>query len=135
MKHITILAALLMSVCFANLALASDVRLTADSSVPGAVGKASLNKDKNGNLRLKLNVYHLAKPSALTPAKQSYVVWIQGRGKTPENQGQLKVSNKLEGKFETTTAFQDFDVFVTAEDNPRTDSPSEPKLLKGTLQP
>ena len=135
MKHVTILAALLISLCFATLASASDVRLTADSSVPGAVGKARLNKDKNGNLRLKLNVYHLAKPSSLTPAKQSYIVWVQGRGKSPENQGQLQVSKKLEGKFETTTAFRDFDIFVTAEDNPRAESPSEPKLLKGTLQP
>ena len=48
-------------------------------------------------------------------------------------QGQL--NNKREGKFETTTGYEDFDIFITAEDNPRAESPSEPKLLKGTMQP
>jgi hypothetical protein len=117
------------------LAAASDVKLTADSSVPAAGGKAHLSKDKNGNLKLKVEVYHLAKPGALTPARQNYVVWTQARGKDPQNQGVLKVDDKLEGKFEDTVTNQDFDVFVTAEDNPRVETPSEPKLLKGTIQP
>jgi hypothetical protein len=117
------------------LAAASDVKLTADPSVPAAGGKAHLSKDKNGNLKLKIEVYHLAKPGALTPAKQNYVVWTQGRGKDPQNQGVLKVNDSLEGKFENTITNEDFDVFVTAEDNPTIDTPSEPKLLKGTIQP
>lgn len=135
MRLVTAMAALLFSLCLACTASASEVRLIADSSVPGAVGKAHLGKDKNGNLRLKLDVYHLAKPSALTPAKETYVVWIEARGKSAENQGQLQVNKKLEGKFENTTAYEDFDIFVTAEDNPRVESPSEPKVLKGTMQP
>lgn len=135
MRHRMVITTLLVSLWLINATSASEVRLIADSSVPGSVGKAHLKKDKNGNLRLKLDVYHLAKPSALTPARQSYVVWIQGKGKNPENQGQLKVNNKLEGKFETTTSYEDFDLFITAEDNPRAESPSEPKLLKGTMQP
>lgn len=127
--------ALFMSFLFVSLACASEVRLVADPTVPGAVGKANLHKDKNGNLRLKLDVYHLAKPSALTPAKQTYVVWIEGRGKSPENQGQLRVNKKLEGKFENTTNYEVFDVYITAEDNPSVQTPSEPKVLKGTMQP
>ncbi|MCU1297935.1 MAG: hypothetical protein JWO91_2213 [Acidobacteriaceae bacterium] len=117
------------------LAGASEVRLTADPSIPAAVGKAHLNKEKNGNLKLELQVHHLAKPSALTPARQAYVVWIQPRGKDPQNQGVLKLDDKLEGKFENTVSNQDFEVFITAEDNPTAESPSEPKLLKGTMQP
>ena len=117
------------------LAAASDVKLTADPSVPAAGGKAHLSKDKNGNLKLRIEVYHLAKPGALTPAKQNYVVWTQGRGKDPQNQGVLKVNDGLEGKLENTVTNEDFDVFVTAEDNPTAVTPSEPKLLKGTIQP
>ncbi|MEP6645248.1 MAG: hypothetical protein ABJA69_12170 [Acidobacteriaceae bacterium] len=135
MKYMVAMTTLLISSFFVGAAAASDVRLVADPSVPAAVGKADLHKDKNGNLRLKLKVYHLAKPSSLTPAKQAYVVWIEGRGKTPENQGQLKVNNKLEGKFENTTNYEAFDIYITAEDNPGVQTPSEPKLLKGTLQP
>lgn len=55
--------------------------------------------------------------------------------KDPQNQGVLKVNDSLEGKFENTITNEDFDVFVTAEDNPTIDTPSEPKLLKGTIQP
>jgi hypothetical protein len=118
-----------------SLASASEVRLTADPSIPAAAGKARLSKEKNGNLKLKVEVYHLAKPGALTPARQTYVVWTQARGKDPQNRGVLRVNDKLEGNFEDTVSNQDFDVFITAEDNPKAEFPSEPTLLKGTMQP
>lgn len=117
------------------MAAASDVKLMADPSVPAAAGKAHLSKDKNGNLKLTVEVYHLAKPGALTPVKQNYVVWTQPRGKDPQNQGVLKVNDKLEGKFETTVPNEDFDVFITAEDNATTQMPSGTKLLDGNVQP
>jgi hypothetical protein len=116
-------------------AMGSDVKLTADPSVPAAAGKAHVSKDKNGNLRLKIEVTHLAKPGALTPAKETYVVWTQSRGKEPQNQGVLKVNDHLEGQFESTVSNQDFDVFITAEDSATVSAPSQPQLLKGTLQP
>ena len=118
-----------------GLAGASEVRLTNDASTPAAVGKAHLNKEKNGNLKLKVEVYHLAKPSALTPSRQNFVVWTQARGKDPQNQGVLKVNDKLEGSFEDTVSNQDFDLFITAEDSPTVQAPSEPKLLKGSMRP
>jgi hypothetical protein len=114
---------------------ASEVRLIADPSVPAAAGKARLSKEKNGNLKLKVEVFHLAKPAALTPSRQCYVVWTQARGKDPENRGVLKVNDKLEGNFEDTVSNEDFDIFITAEDNSRAESPSEPRLLKGSMQP
>jgi hypothetical protein len=114
---------------------ASDIKMIADPSVPAATGKAHLSKDNNGNLRLKLEVDHLAKPGALTPAKQNYVVWIQPRGKEPQNQGTLKVSGDLKGKFEDTVPNEDFEVFITAEDNAAAQTPSGPKLLRAELQP
>ena len=109
--------------------------MIADPSVPAATGKAHLDKDKNGNLRLKLEVDHLAKPGALTPARQSYVVWVQPRGKEAQNQGVLKVKDNLEGSFENTVPNADFEVFVTAEDNPAAQMPSGPKLLRAEVQP
>jgi hypothetical protein len=117
-----------------SMAGASDVRLTADPSVPAATGKAHLSKDKNGNIKLKIEVHHLAKPEALTPAKQAYVVWMRARGKDPQNLGVLKVNDKLEGTFETTVLKENFDVFITAEDNPTAQVPTGPELLKGTVQ-
>lgn len=116
-------------------AAASDIPMTADPSVPAASGKAKLDKDNNGNLRLKLEVEHLAKPGALTPVKQGYVVWIQPRGKEAQNAGTLKVGNNLKGTFEDTIPNADSEVFITAEDNPAAQTPSGPKLLKAQLQP
>lgn len=118
-----------------SVAGASDVKLTADPSIPAGAGKAHLSKEKNGNLKLKIEVHHLAKPGALTPAKQAYVVWMQARGKDPQSLGVLKVNDKLEATFETTVSHEDFDVFITAEDNPGAQVPTEPKLLKATMQP
>src|SRR5579862_2908781 len=88
-RRIAIYAALMLF-GLSCLAVASDVRLIADPTTPAAAGKAHLSKEKNGNLKLKLEVHHLAKPGALTPSRQSYVVWTQARGKGPENQGVLK---------------------------------------------
>jgi hypothetical protein len=46
----------------------------------------------------------------------------------------LKVNDKLEGKFEDTVSNEDFEIFITAEDNSRAEVPSEVRLLKGTMQ-
>jgi hypothetical protein len=128
------------SICIAivlalsGLAEAKDIQLTSDPSVPAAAGKAELNHDRNGNLQLKLEVKHLAPPTRLTPPKQVYIVWIQGRGKEPENHGQLKVNSDLNGSFRGTSPYPVFDVFITAEDNPAATSPTGPPLLKGSAQ-
>lgn len=135
MNRTIVIYASLMFFGLSCLAGASDVRLTADPSVPGATGKAHLSKEKNGNLKLKLEVHHLAKPGALTPSRQNYVVWTQVRGKEPQNQGVLKVNDNLQGTFEDTISNGDFEVFITAEDNPKVDVPSELRLLKGMMQP
>lgn len=135
MHRIVAISACSVVLSLAVMALASDVRLTADSSIPAAAGKAHLSKEKNGNLKLRVQVYHLAKPGALTPSRQNYVVWTQARGKEPENRGVLKVNDKLEGNFEDTVSREDFEVFITGEDNARTEVPSDPRLLKGTMQP
>jgi hypothetical protein len=114
---------------------AKDFRLIADPSVPAATGTVSVNKDRNGNQKIRVEVKHLAKPSALTPPKQAYVVWVQSRGGQPENEGQLRVNDKLEGSLETTTPHEQFDIFITAEDNPDTQVPTGPPLLHGTVAP
>jgi hypothetical protein len=130
----------LRAICLATLlavtvlAEARDVRLTADPSVPGAAGKVALKHDRNGNLEVKLEVKHLAPPSKLTPPKQVYVVWFPGRGKEAENHGQLKVNPDLKGSFEGSTQYSVFDVFITAEDNPATTTPTGPSLLKANVE-
>lgn len=129
---LSLILGLLFVVSFAQ---AKDFPLTASPSVPAAKGKVSVDKDKNGNRKVKIEVQHLAKPSALTPAQTDYIVWIQARGKDPENQGRLRVNDKLDGDLETTTPYEAFDIFVTGEDHPNTTAPSGPEVLRGTIQP
>ena len=114
---------------------AKEFKLINDQSVPGATGKVDVSKDRNGNYRVKLEVYHLAKPTGLNPPKQAYIVWIERRDNQPIPLGQLRVNDDLKGTLEATApALSDqFEVFVTAEDNPNVQVPSEPRLLRATV--
>jgi hypothetical protein len=133
---LSIFTPLLVALLFLNpFAQSKDFSLTASPSVPAAKGKVDVDKDQNGNRKVKLEVQHLAKPSTLTPAQAGYVVWIQARGKDAENKGQLRVNDKLDGKLETTTPYEAFDIFVTGEENPSVTAPAGPEVLRATVQP
>jgi hypothetical protein len=118
-----------------GIALARDIKLTPGTVDPGAQGKLEVNKQKDGTQQVKVDVQHLALPSALTPPKMGYVVWIQPPDHPPENHGVLKVDNKEKGSFQTTTAYPRFDVFVTAEDNLQVTEPSGPVVFRATVTP
>jgi hypothetical protein len=109
--------------------------MTAASIVPGARADVEINKDKNGNTRLKMTVQHLANLENLTPRASAYVVWLRERGGNAENQGQLKMDKNLKATFETVTPFKSFEVFVTAEQDARGTGPDGQEVLKATIQP
>ncbi|MGA2145331.1 MAG: hypothetical protein ABSH49_10245 [Bryobacteraceae bacterium] len=109
--------------------------MTAASIVPGARAEVAISKDKNGNTRLKMTVQHLANLENLTPRASAYVVWLRERSGNSENQGQLKVDKNLKATFVTVTPLKSFDVLVTAEQDPRTNGPSGPEVLRATIQP
>jgi hypothetical protein len=114
---------------------AKDYQLISDPSVPAATGKVTVDKDRNGNYKMKVEVRHLAKPEELTPPRQGYVVWVQGREGEPVNAGHLRVNKNLDGELATTTPSQQFDIFITAEDTVAAQSPSGPRLLHATVAP
>ena len=109
-------------------------RLTNTGATPAAMGKVITDTDRNGNTGIEVEVKHMASPDSLSPAKNSYVVWIQARGKEPEVLGILRVNSDLEGSLKATTPYKDFDIFITAEDNPKPDTPSSMTILKGTVE-
>ena len=76
----------------------------------------------------------MATPQSLTPARNAYVVWVQPRGKDAEMLGVLRVNQDLEGSLKATTPYKDFDIFVSAEDNPKPEAPSGMVILKGTIE-
>ena len=115
-------------------AWAGDIPLVASSAVPAASGKVSYEHDRNGNLKLDIKTKHLAAPERLTPAKNSYVVWIRSTDGQTQNAGLLRVNSNLEGSFSTTTPIKAFDISITAEDNPSASQPTGPEILHGSIQ-
>jgi len=115
-------------------AFGREDRLTNTGATPAAMGKVITDNDRNGNTGIEVQVKHMASPESLTPAKTSYVVWIQARGKDPEALGVLRVNEGLEGSLKATTPYKDFDIFITAEENPKPEMPSSMMVLKGTIE-
>ena len=116
-----------------SVAAAKKYPLTADKSVPAARGQVDVGRDKNGNT--KVEIEHLAAPESLTPPRSAYVVWLQERGFEPLNQGALKPNKSLKATFKSITPLKSFDIFVSAESDPNTKSPSGSEVLRASVQP
>ena len=133
MKRAASLAAVLF--LLAGLAFAGEVSLKNTSkNQAAAMGKVKLDTDRNGNTTMHVEVQHLAQPSSVAPEKNSYVVWIQAKDQPPQNAGELRVNkDSLEGDLTTATPYKHFDVFITAEESPRAQSPSGDEVLRATV--
>lgn len=110
-----------------------DDHMVASTLVPAAQGTVHTDTDHNGNTGIKVNVQHLAKPHDVQTGYTSYVVWVQPRGQSPTNVGELQVNNDLKGSIETSTPAKQFDLFITAENNPRSETPSGPEVMHTTV--
>jgi hypothetical protein len=133
MRHRNIALFLLFSFLLGISAWGREDRLVNTGAAPAAEGKVTTDNDRNGNTKVEVEVKHMATPQSLTPAKQAYLVWVQPRGKDPELLGALRVNEDLEGTLKATTPYKDFEIFVTAEENMRPESPSSMVILKGSV--
>jgi len=93
-------------------------------SVPAADGKVKVKAEKSGNTRIKVEVAHLAPPTAVFEQASTYVVWVKPYTGAAQNVGVLKLDKNLKGKLETQTAFKQFTVMVTAEQSANVTVPS-----------
>lgn len=134
MRHRTIALFLLLFFLLATAAWGREDRLTNTGTAPAAEGKVISDNDRNGNTGLDIEVKHMATPQSLTPARQTYLVWIQARGKEPELLGALRVNENLEGHLKAATAYKTFDILITAEDSMKPEAPSSSVILKGTIE-
>lgn len=66
--------------------------------------------------------------ASLTPSKTVYVVWAQTASAPPENLGELEVENNLKGELKTITPQRNFELLVTAENDPRATAPTGPVM-------
>jgi hypothetical protein len=133
MRHRTISLFLMLTFLLATAAWGREDRLTNTGAAPAAEGKIITDNDRNGNTGIEIEVKHMATPQSLTPPKQTYLVWVQPRGKDPELLGALRVNSDLQGSLKAATTYKDFDVLITAEDSMKPDAPSSVVILKGSV--
>ena len=128
--------ALFLLCCFllATAAWGREDRLVNTGVAPAAEGKVNTDTDRNGNTGIEVQVKHMATPQSLTPAKQTYLVWVQSRGRDPELLGALRVNENLEGSLKAATPYKEFEIFITAEDNLKPETPSSMVILKGAVE-
>ena len=98
-------------------------------SVPAAIGTVKVAEEKDGNTKVKVEVEHLAAPADVKAAASTYVVWLKPDSGTAQNVGALTVDKDRKGKLETKTAFKDFQVFVTAEEDANVTHPSQTTVM------
>lgn len=102
---------------------------------PAAEGNVKIDKDKNGNYKIDLDVIHLSGPERLTPPKAAYVVWMETAHNGTQNLGQLKSTEgpllrTLKGSLSAVTPYQPVSFFVTAEDQANVTTPGQTVVLK-----
>jgi hypothetical protein len=104
-------------------------QLTVSPALPGASGTMGISHDTSGTIYINIQAKHLARPDQLHPARSAYVAWVQLPGEPPQNHGVLQVNDKLEATYFTTVHTNNFDVFVTAENNSKVTRPTGEHLL------
>ena len=113
--------------------------MLASPRVPAAQGAVSVKDGGNGNVKLEVSVKHMAPPDKVATGASSYVVWLKplatgNENEAPQNMGALAVNKDQEGEFNTTTAYRQFDLFVTAEPEAGSSAPTGEQLLSTTIR-
>lgn len=103
--------------------------------VPSAEGTVKTSDAGNNNTGIDVQVKHLARPQKLDPSATTYVVWARPLGDfgRPQSLGALSVDQELTGRLSGTTAFRDFEVFITAESSAQVQDPRGERLLWATV--
>jgi len=121
-----------MVILFSSCATKAD--FATSSVVPAARGSVKIKKDNNNNYTVKVEISNLAEVERLTPAKQTYVVWLVSEQDETKNLGQLKSSSgvfskKLNASFEGVTSLKPTKIFITAEDDANASYPDSQVVL------
>lgn len=140
-RYITTRSLLLLMVATGMAFLLSSCGTTshfeASSIVPAAEGVVKVKKDNNNNYKIDINIHNLAEPEKLQPARNTYVVWMEGEDNQTKNIGQIKsshsiLSKSLKGTFESVSAVKPRKIFITAEDNPGVQYPDNMNIVLTT---
>ena len=125
---------LIVVILFSLNSCAKKTAFLTSAIVPAARGDVKVNKDKNMNYVIQVNISELAEVSRLSPPKQSYVIWLVTDEGVTKNIGKINskmsgMSKQLNASFETVSAFKPSKIFVTAEDDADTQFPNSQIIL------
>jgi len=128
------LGAFALLILFSVTASAKKVKFLTSAIVPAARGYVKINRDKNLNYVIDINISNLAEVYRLEPSKLTYVVWLVTEDKITMNMGKINstvgfFSKKLKATFETVTSLKPVKIFITAEDDPSRQYPGKEVAL------
>lgn len=114
---------------FSISACATKTPFMSSSVVPAARGTVKIKKDNNENHVISIEITNLAEPGRLTPARNSYVVWMESGNRMVKNIGQIVsdsgfMSQTLKASFEAVSSTKPTKIFITAEDDPGASYPN-----------
>lgn len=113
MKTIRIL--MIMTLILSLNACGSGAQFPTSSVVPAANITAKKKMNDQNNFTLEIKAENLASADRLDPPGHNYSVWIVSKKYGVKNVGQLNVENAEKSTFETITAFDFEEVFITVE--------------------
>jgi hypothetical protein len=121
------------SILLKNL-FAKKVGFLSSSVVPAARGYVKVKRDNNKNYIICVHISNLAEINRLQPSKQAYVVWMVTDHEITENTGQINssttfLSTKLKASFTKVSSSKPIKIFITAENDPATQTPTEQVIL------
>ena len=93
-----------------------------------------VKKDNNNNYQVKIKMTNLAEVERLDKDNISYVVWMVTENDITKNIGQIRssstmLSSKLTASFQAVSAFKPIRVFITPEENPEVQYPTQKEIL------
>jgi hypothetical protein len=111
-----------------------SVALQVTPNQPAAQGTVNVGAEKDGNRTIEVRVQHLSPPERAMPGARTYVVWLVPRaGGVPQNMGVLTLQDDLGGALKTTTSHREFDILITAEENPGATKPSPQNVMRASV--
>lgn len=108
---------------------ASAKPMQSGAGVPASEGTVKVTEGPNGNTELSIKVKHLARPEDVVSGTSTYVVWIDPAGAEPQSVGAISLDNELEGRLDTVTSHQRFQLIVTPEQNGQVTGPTNPPVF------
>lgn len=116
---------------------ATKTHFLTSSVAPAAEGTVKVKKDNNNNYHIEIDIFNLAEPSRLQPARNMYVVWMESNDNETKNIGQIKsshsmISKQLKGTFETVSPVKPRKIFITAENDASLQYPNYSDIILTT---